>query len=146
MASVRKDEGDECVNHGWYDPSDDRPMGSVCAIEGCGLPSAFNLCPKHALPGMVVEVGNPGPKVVISSWVVERKGQHYVVLLNDFTLGRLFRNREQFEEELVREGCAILHFAFNEKDVDIFKLSYPDLRAFPWTMMARTAAASESNT
>lgn len=121
MVPVRKDEGDECLIRGWYDPSDDRPLGKVCVVEGCGLPAAFNLCPKHPLPGMASEFGNPGPQYVFSSWVVERKGQHYLVLLNDFTLGRLFRNREQFEEELVREGWAILHFVLNEKDLDIFK-------------------------
>jgi hypothetical protein len=132
MASVRKDEGDECVIHGWYNPSDDRPLGNVCVAERCGLPAAFHLCPKHALPGTIVEVGNPGKKFVIICWLVKRNGKRHILTMNDFELGTCFGNRENFEEQLASQGYSILHFVSKEEDVPTFRLEYPGLTACLW--------------
>ena len=132
MASVRKDEGDRCFIHGWYDPSDDRPLGNVCAVRGCALPATFQLCPLQALPGMVVEVGNPGEKFVIISWVVESNGKRLILTLNDYSLGIYFGNREKFEEQLASEGYSILHVLSSEEELFNLKLAHPDLCVTSW--------------
>jgi hypothetical protein len=134
MASVRKDEGLECVIHGWYDPSDDRPLGNVCVVRGCALPATFQLCPLQALPGMVVEVGNPGEKFVINSWVVEKNGKRHILTINDCMLGTYFGSSKKFEEQLASQGYSILHIVSSEEELFKFnlKLAHPDLCATPW--------------
>src|SRR5580700_736423 len=88
----------------WYDPSkNDEGLHRTCSVAGCGQVATYNLCPKHAFPGRVVQVERNGnfTHFVIGSWVVERRGKRRILLLNDFALGDIFCSRAQAEHYLV---------------------------------------------
>jgi hypothetical protein len=124
MALNRTEEAVVGVVHGWYDPFKSQTLGNVCVAEGCGLPAAYHLCPEHAVPGAVIEV-LPGKLFVISSWFAERKGNHFLLHLNDWALGVDFGNRKQFEERLISDGYTHVRLMPTLEDTRTVFLRYP---------------------
>jgi hypothetical protein len=116
---------------GWYDPFKSQKLGNVCVVKGCGLPAAYHLCPEHAVPGAVVEV-LPGKPNVIGHWFAERKGNHFLLLLNDWSLGAVFGNRKQFEKRLISEGYTRVCLMPTVEDVFIVFRRYPRVIHTPY--------------
>lgn len=115
----------------WYTPTADVPANRVCVVKGCGQPSAFHLCEKHALPGAVMEF--QGQKFVISTWLVEREGKMRVISLNDYGLGDLFGGREAFERRLVEQGYHIHHLISQPDQLDTTRRQNPGLPFTVWS-------------
>jgi hypothetical protein len=107
-------------------------LGNVCVVKECGLPAAYHLCLKHAFPGGVVEVLPAGQSFVIGCWFAERKGSHFLLTLNDYTLGKLFGNRKQFEEQLISDGYTQVRLIPTEEDVRTIFVQCPRLIQTPW--------------
>src|SRR5215470_11812865 len=91
---------------GWYEPSESRTLGKSCGVAKCGLAAAFDLCPKHAFPGMMFR--GRGKTFVVGFWLLERNGDHYMMLLDDYSLGVRFGNRDNFEQQLTSQGYSVL--------------------------------------
>ena len=118
--------------HGWYSPIGSGLANNVCVVHGCGQESSFHLCKKHAIPGMVVEIGEGG-KYVVSLWLVEREGQMRLMSLNDYALGNLFGSQEAFEKQLLDQGYKIHHLISRLEQLETAKRRNPDLRVTLWS-------------
>lgn len=121
----------------WYDPSkNDEGLHRTCCVVGCGRAAAYNLCPEHAFPGRVVQVARDGnfSHFVIGSWVVKRKGERHMLLLNDFALGDIFGARAQAERYLAENSYTVLEFIATENAELTMNIRYPCLTLMHWPM------------
>jgi hypothetical protein len=115
----------------WYDPSKSHTLKNACVVKGCGQPAAYHLCVDHAFPGWIDQL-SPERSFVIGCWFAERKGNHFLVLLHDYLLGRFFGNRQQFEEWLISDGYVNVRIIPTEKDLRTVFLQYPCVFRVPW--------------
>lgn len=118
--------------HGWYRPVEDEPANNICVVQGCCQASSFHLCKKHAVPGMVVQMGNRD-NYVVSVWLVEREGQMRLISMNDYALGDLFGGRDAFEKRLREQGYKIHELISRREQLETAKRQNPGLRFTLWS-------------
>jgi hypothetical protein len=116
----------------WYDPSKSHTLKNACVVKGCGQPAAYHLCLEHVFPGWIDHLSLAQEPFLIGCWFAERKSNHFLVLLDDNSLGRCFGNREQFEERLISEGYVNVRIIPTEKDLRTVFLQYPCVFRVPW--------------
>ena len=79
---------------------------SECAVQACGSPcSAWaNLCERHKVGGVVVEIG--AGSGVVTLWYAEHNNQFGLILLSDWALGFHFGGAAGFKARLEQQGFA----------------------------------------
>jgi tRNA G46 methylase TrmB len=77
---------------------------SECAVHECGSPcSAWaNLCERHKVGGVVVEIG--AGSGVVTLWYAEHNNQFGLILLCDWELGHHFGRAAGFKDRLKKQG------------------------------------------
>ncbi len=75
-----------------------------CAVSSCkeSCYGPCNLCREHAVPGVVVCVGDGTG--IVASWYAERDGERGLIVVDDLEIGELFGGVEGFTAKLKSQG------------------------------------------
>jgi hypothetical protein len=97
----------------WYRATASGPTTNFCVVRGCGRPSTFYLCDKHAVPGWAHYLSIL--TAVESFWLVERQGERSLIAIIDYALGHQFGSQMAFEQWL-RAGGYKIHKLISEPE------------------------------